>query len=101
MNTLKNKLKNLIRDKQSLGSEGYIILNHFLESDLHQSFKDYNNFIRTLQIENEHGAKILSNEDKKIIWDLMGKYDIKPVKRDISVYDHIKYIHTKIFGDFE
>jgi hypothetical protein len=53
---------------------------------------------KTIIKENSFG---LSDDDREIISNIMNKYKIKPVNRNIGTYEHIFYIHNLIFGDFE
>lgn len=71
---------------------------YFESKDVKEAVMDFNNFFKTIL--NENSITGLSDEDRNIIIKIMDKYNIEQVNRDISSYEHMFYIHKKIFGDF-
>lgn len=71
----------------------------YYSKDVKEAIIDFNKFFKTILKENSITG--LNNNDRNIIWEIMQKYNIEPVNRDISPYKHIFYVHNKIFGDFD
>ena len=71
----------------------------FYYDDVKESILDFNMFIKTLK--NENSINGLTDKDREIICLIMDKYNIKPVERGLNTYEHILYIHKKIFGEFK
>ena len=100
MKSLKDKLYNYSSD--DFGHNTTPELDEVIdkvEEDVKEAVNDFNLFIETLLKEN--GITGLDDKDRKIIMEIMDKYQIKPVERDINKYKHILYIHKKIFGNYE
>jgi len=60
---------------------------------------DFNRFVKTLLKENS--IQGLDKIDRKVIMEIMDKYNIETVSRSINTYEHILYIHKRIFGEWE
>ena len=70
-----------------------------INEDVKEAVLDFNKFFKTILKENSIMG--LNDDDRKIIIEIMNKYNLEPVNRNISSYKHIFYVHKKIFGDFE
>lgn len=81
-----------LKDKIQDSNIGYCYDN----LDVEEAVLDFNMFIKTLK--NENSVNGLTNKDREIICLIMDKYNIRPVQRGLNTYEHILYIHKKIFG---